>query len=337
MLDRLATLSPDVLNIIVYVESAALRFYIQDAVKRRFGVEKEFAVTAHTAKALINAKGDTVMVPLRGQKWMINVEADDIPLKDLLHGLDSNTAYGVTVYWIAKYSLYKKLVSANVVKNQGVYCFTMYAGRLGYYDIKLLYRGMVGERAHTPLSDNLLNFVAKSYTYDVQAVCDLFTAIRSGAEVSSKRDVVELVGIGGNTVDSFVIKLLTAKPKTLKGTRISVSHSVQLLRDLGYSYSYETIFNYMRATLTGIQEIKQLQMMGKYQRWEREIPENYDSKRIGRLRRFERVIMEEISLAKVLNLKLCMEKYGSKGSQELALIAVIYEFLNLVYKESCRK
>ena len=54
-----------------------------------------------------------------------------------------------------------------------------------------------------------LDYLKKNYTYDVDAVCKVFQGIVQGMEFKTTKDIINEVGIGGNTIDSFVIKLLT--------------------------------------------------------------------------------------------------------------------------------
>jgi len=59
----------------------------------------------------------------------------------------------------------------------------------------------------------------------------------------------------------------------------------------------------MMSAIDTMIEIKQLQVMGKFSKEIQEVPESYNEYKIKRLKRFYRVLLEDISLARILNLK----------------------------------
>lgn len=326
-LKRLEKLSDKVVNIIIYVTSPSLEYFIKTKLKEKFNVHRDFIVSVDTAKGLNNAKLDSYVAPLLCDKWLIHVNADKLGKKDLMSSLAKVTAYGVTVYWTSKYSVYKQLVGSDIVKKQGVHCPYFSFSRLSYGEIKQLHDEMVGKKKG--LNQELLDFVCKTYNYDVQAVCELFTMLKSGNEITSKREIIENIGVGGNSVSSFTIKILKAQPKTEKGKKKIMSDTIKLLEDLSISYKYDTIRRFMLHNIDGFIDMKQLQIMGVYNRPNKEIPESFDLKRLSMLKRFEHVVLNEVSLPRLLNLKLCLLQYNDFNS-EVALIQAISEFYNSI-------
>lgn len=326
-LKRLESLSGNVLNIIVYVQSASLEYHIKTTLKDRYKVHKDFVVSVDTAKALHNAKLDAYVAPLMCEKWLIHVNADKLNTKEVLAGLEKNTSHAITVYWTEKYGTFKQLSDSALVKKQGVYCPVFSFSRLSYGEIMHLHQVTLPKKKY--LNKELLDYVCKNYMYDVQAVCDLFAMIKSGNGVESRKDIIENVGAGGNSVSSLTVRILKSHPKKLKGKESSMREAVKLLEDLSYSYSYSTIRKFMLNNLEGFIEMKQLQIMGVYKRPNKEIPEAFDTKRLGMLRRFERVILEEVSLASLLNLKICLLQYNSFEGN-VALLQAFSEYFNSI-------
>jgi hypothetical protein len=362
MLSRFTSISTNVLSIILYVPSPAMTYFLQTVLKERFEMHKDFVVSVDTAKALQNAKLDSYVAPLMCEKWLIHVNADKLQKKELFAALANNTAHGITVYWTTKYMVYMQMTDSEIVKKLGVHCPNYSFSRLGYNDIKYLHTKMVGEkRALTP---ELLDYVCKSYNFDVESVCELFSFVKSGNPVETKRDIIEAVGVGGNSVSSLTIKILSvgsstykhpmagkAKPKPpkknadgserkkrpkmtprereIKFRTNALAATLKLLDDLSITYNYASIRRFMLSTVEAFIDMKQLQIMGLYGRVNREIPDTFDSKRMSMNKRFEQAVLTEISLPKLLNLKLCLLNYNSFNA-EIALIQAISEFFTSV-------
>jgi hypothetical protein len=324
-LQRLDLLSDSILNIIMFVPSPSLAYYIRGKLKTRFEVYKDFVISVDTQKGFQNAKLDSYVAPLICDKWLIHVDADKIAKKDLITGLNINTSHGITVYWTSKYNIFKQLTDLDIVKKQGVHCPSFSFSRLSYGEVLHLHKQMVGKKKE--LKTELLDYVAKNYRYDVQAICELFAMLNSGNDFQTKKDIIESVGVGGNSVSNLVIRILRSSPTSEKGKKKIAADAIKLLDDLSVSYKYSTIRRFMLNNLDGFIDMKQLQIIGVYNRINKVIPETYDTKRLSMLKRFERTILEEISLPKLLNLKLCLLKYTDFNS-EITLMQAISEYCN---------
>lgn len=328
MLERVEQLSTDISNIIIYTNSAILQNILKTKIRERFAIGKYMTKYADSGATLKQVKSETFMPPFGGGTWLVDVQSDKINIGDLAKQLNQVTTASITVYWTTNYLQFKKMCDLDVVKKQGVYCFTMYAGRLYPEDISYIHQNMLPEGSR--LSKELLDYLKKNYTYDVNSVCKLFDLILQGETIKTTKDIINKVGIGGNTVDSFVIKLLTSNPKTEKGLKKSVENMIILLEDLAVTYEYNTIRNFMRVTVNTILELKQLQVMGRYTRTIQNIPdEGYNKEKIQRLRRFESVILDDINIARVLKLKLVLESFTRYDSQ-IVLLEIISTYLSSI-------
>ena len=332
MLEKVDQLSLDIANIIIYTNSNSLQSFLKKRLKERFNIARNLTKYASKASELKEIKNETFTPPFGGGTWFLDIQADKLSLSDLGKSLNNVSNAAVCVYWFTNYAQFKKVCELEVVKRQGMYCFTMYTGKLYPEDITYMHEKMLPVEKRLP--KKLLDYLKKNYTYDVDAVCKVFQSISQGEEIKSTRDIINKVGMGGNTVDSFVIKLLTTNPKTEKGLKSSFEKAVVLLNDLSYSYEYRTIKNYMRSTLKTIIDIKQLQIMGLYTENLKNIPENvYDETKIQRMKRYDRVILNELNLGRVINLLLCIDKYDSFDT-ELSLIEGINSYLIWIYHKN---
>lgn len=329
MLEKIDFLSRDTAALIIYTNSAVLQTLLKKRIKERFEIARNLTKYADSASSLKEARNDTFTPPFGGGTWLVDIQADKINVGEIAKYLNNITSASISIIWVTNYTQYKKIIDLDAVKKLGIYCFTMYTGKLYPEDITYVHNMMLPEGKRMP--KKLLDYLKKNYTYDVDSVCQIFQAISQGEEFKTTKDIINKVGIGGNTIDSFVMKLLTTNPKTEKGLKSAMEKTLTLLNDLSYSYDYRAIKNFMRNCLNSIIEIKQLQMMGKYSESVTEIPEgSFHEDRIQRLKRYDKVILNELNLGRVLNLLLCLEKYNDFDT-EIALLKSINDYLVWIY------
>lgn len=334
MLEIFNRLSSETSNIIIYSNSPILQAVIKDTIKASLQIERNHSISVYTSSEYKDTKEQTMIPPFGGGLWLVDVNTEKITLKEIKKHIKEVSNSSVTVYWTESYAMYKKLIELEEVKNQGVYCKSFYFGRLETEDIDYLHTRIVPD--DNKLTKELLNYVKKNYTYDVQNVCTLFMKLKSGETVKTTKDIINMIGIGGNTIDSFIMKLLATNPKTEQGLKTSFVKILQLLTDLNYTYSYSEIKRFMLYSIDGIVDMKQLQIMGKYSRVRKDIPDTYPEKfvrRLNRLKRFEGRILEQVNLARVLNLKMCLEAYNDFDNQ-VALIQGILQYLIAIKKSN---
>lgn len=310
MIKKLEVINDNVLNIIIYSSSPTLDLMGRDILKKKFTKDKECVIDVNTVKELNTAKLDSNVSPLSGGKWLIHANVDKFSRKDLIKAINNNSSYGVTVYWTSKYKIYKDLTSLEVVKKMGVYCASYYLGRLSFADIMWVHDKQLGE-GNKYLSQDLKVYVAKNYAYDIEGIFELFRLLKSGYEVESKKDIINLIGVGNNSVEVIALALLRSSATTDKGKLMLSRKVLKLINDLNSEYDYRSIRNFMLNFLDGCLELKQLQIMGYYIGHNKIIPENFNEKRIMRLKRFEYTILNEISVPRILNLKLALKKYNN--------------------------
>lgn len=327
MVKELKRINIQTLNVILYVNNNALQYFIETLLKARFKVDGDYVLYANTAKSLREAYSETVVIPDSGERWLVNIDADSISKSDLIKSLNMVRPDSLNIYWVSKYKVYKDLINSDIVKKQGVYCYTNYISRLSERDIYDIFNDSFANRKKKVLDDKLLDFVAESYQWDIQAIFDLIAYLKSGNDFESKKDIVEVVGVGGNTVDKFTLNLLLCNVQSLAGKKKVISKYLKLLSDLSYSYKFSTIRNYMLSTINGFIDMKQLQIMGLYRRGKAKIPEVYDEKRLARLRRYEWAVLEKITLPRLLLLRQCL-KVNNNFNTEVELVKSIIMYID---------
>lgn len=309
MLERLDNLNENILNIVIYAPSEHMQVYLKNRIKETFKLDSNFIRDVVKTKEFEAAKLDSFVSPLYGGKWCIHVNTEKVDKKDILKGLNKNTDFALTVYWVDNYGLYKFITTSDNYTKQSAFALDLYMGKLTYTDIKRLLTELVPLEYR--LNSDLMHYVCDTYKYDVQAVFELINLLKSGNEFKDKKEIIDSIGIGGNSVDNLVLSLLRTQPKTESGRRTSLKKNLALLNDLSYSYKYSTIRNFMLNMLDGCIELKQLQIMGYYRKYEQDIPESFDSKRLNRIKRYANYILHEVTLPELLNLKTCIAMYNT--------------------------
>lgn len=329
MIKQLQSLNPNITNLVVYCDSSGLQYELLKLLQKVAECNSDTILNVSSSKELKDASVTILNAPFWGGKWFVDVDCEKLGLSDIVSSFRIDSPFALKVHWVTKYAMYKKLKDLDVVKKNKVNVSFYYMGKLSYDCIMRLHdMYKVGDE---PLLDgNLLKYVAKNYNYDVNGVCTLFTLLRSGDEVKTQKDIVELIGVGGNSIDKFLIKLLTTSYKTEKGLKTVISRRLKLLNDLNITYSYSAIKRIMESNLDSLLLIKQLQVMGKLNKIMPNIPESFEPSRLQRLKRYEGKLKDEISLPMLLNLKMLFTKHNTFNAEN-DLLLIIYEYIVLRY------
>lgn len=338
MLESIHSLPSTISNIVEFDSSSALNYITTNLITKRFNINSNYIVNISTVSQLKEYKSVVSSIPLEGDKWLLLIDTEKIGVSDCKKCIDSISSNAIILYHTDNYKLYKDLIGYTQFKNQveSHIGASLYLGRLTYSSVDILYDYYMegkNEVERNKFSSKLMKYIKQNYLYNPDLVCELFTRIKGGYVPSTEKEIIELVGVGGNTPQAFVIGLLTTSAKTDKGKLQFLKRNLALLSDLSTKYDYSEIKGYMLDALRGISDIKILQISGKYFDWYKEIPESYDTKRvnrINRLHRFDYVILNKITLRRVLNLRSCIEKYHS-FKVDYDLLKGLCEYANSLY------
>lgn len=336
MLANIKRFKEGVCNLIVYTPSEAISFAVFSALKKTLGVSRDSILTVDNKKQLKEMYEMTLVMPLNADKWLVTLNADNFESKDIIPLLRVANNFRFVFCKTTKYGDFKRMSEDRGVKDAGVATRALYLGRLESDDIDYLIEKVYKVNQCRNINPNVIKWLKKDYLYEPQAVCDLLEEIKSGALVERKADVIRLIGIGGNNVESVVISLLQLNAKDIKSYTSATRRIMKRVYDLSMKYTYDSIRNFMLSALTGVIEIKELQCAGKYRHAVKNIPENYSEIKINRLRRFERTIMTEIRLSRCLLLYRCIRDIYMPNS-ELALLMAINKYVGILETEKDRE
>lgn len=315
MISHIRTLSPNIAGIIEYINSDHINYLTMQLYCDKFGVFSDYILEVNNQKEFTRAKSVTKTLPLQGSNWLVVINADKVGVSEIKKGMKDMSLNAKFLFKTSKYLVYKDLISSPVVKSQSQLFSCLYFGRLFPEDISATYNFYMKDAVGGKLDDKLLRFITKGYQFDPDSVCELFSQVKAGNVPKTEQEVIEMIGVGGNTPQAFTINLLLTSSKTERGKKAFLKKSMNLLYDLSLKYDYNKIYNFILNTLKGIIEIKELQISGRYRSWGKEIPETYNMKRVSQLKRFEYVILNKITLRRVLCLLESLEMYRGYNAE----------------------
>lgn len=306
----------------VCTNSVFLKDYIIKTLMQRLKIERDYCVEVGTEKELKQARGDALVAPIEGKRWLVIIDLDKLKnIEVYKHEARRVNDNSFTLLLCSRYSTYLRVKRDNVLSKAN-YMLMMYMGSFAKGDISYIATKV------NVLSPKLVMYLEKNYRYDVNKVFELFNLLKQGTKVETTQDIVDLIGNGGITPSSIMMDLLVFEP-TVKAS-ITRKRKVLLnnLNDLARKMSYSQIYQQMYETLLCVIDIKSLNLNGKYMGYEKTIPEGYDEKRIRKIRRFMYMI-PDVSLCRTFYaLELFDEKQlNNYVNAEANCLYVILKFL----------
>ena len=330
MLEKIKDLPSTICNIIEYNNCESMEYITKQLVMNRFKVYNNYYYVADKLKVLKENIAMSNSIPLQGERWFIAVDVDKLGVSEAIKALDNTISTAIIIYVTHNYKNYKSLIDSKAFKQQSAinYAISLYLSKLNDATIEEIYNFYLMNKAKN-FDSKLMTYVKKNYKYNPDLVCNLFQAVKNGFMPKTEKEVVEMVGVGGNTPQALTVSLLTTTTKTDRGKKQFLKKNIALFEDLSVKFNYDTTYAYMISTLKGIIDIKQLQISGRYFEFYQNIPDNYEEsrkKRIQRLRRFEYVILNKISLRRTLVLLQCMQSKDFDKKQ--VILEGIYKYVN---------
>ena len=330
MLELIKDLPETVGNIVEYTTCSAIEYIAKQLIMNRFFVSGHYALEVDKVSNVKDALSTVTAVPIEGDRWMVVVDIDKIGVADTVKFLNTILSTAIVVYITHNYKNYQAVVDSKEFKQQAStnYAVKLYLSKLTEASIGVLYNYyLLGKPKNFP--DKLMKFVKKNYKYNPDLVCELFSKVKDGEMPKTEKDIIEMVGVGGNTPQALTVSLLTTTTRTEKGKKQFLKKNLMLFNDLSVKYSYDITYAYMISTLKGIIDIKELQISGKFFDFYQDIPDTYSEerkRRIQRLHRFESVILHRISLRRTLVLYQCMQTKSYDKQQ--AILQGIYQYVD---------
>lgn len=288
----------DMLNVLVIHSPVdAISAVALKQAKKAIGGNQTTVVEPTTLKALKSAMLDCLIAPFDAKRWTIIVDADRIgkvtDLVPLLKGV-GNTV--VLVLKTEKYGNYRRILDSKEAEFLGSSLKSTSFSSLEPSDISFLKKEF--DLSDTELPQRVITLLQKKYRFEPSAVYNLLDLIKNGEVVTKEKDVINLVGFGNNTLDSFLIYLLQIPSGGALHKR-TVSIVYNRLENLTSKYSYSTLCAFIGSNLRTLLDVKQLQVRGILRRTSCIIPESYNEKAILRLKRFYPTIKQSISFTRI--------------------------------------
>lgn len=302
--------------VILQTSSSRLEMYIQDKMKLKYHVHQEAMIDIQTKQNYKEVRDVIGVLPPFAERWLVLVNLDRNSDKDLMRLISQSTTC-CFVCTVHKYSIYKR-VKQELKEVNGVFDF--YINYLRRADLLYLYDAFVSE--DNRLTKNLFDFVAQGYSGDIDSIFELLIAINNGQKFTTRKDITDLLGAGGLTIESYIFQLLKPLSGSDTGLTSVVRNRVKVGYDLGQLFSWRTMYDMLSSSLGYLIEIKMLILSGDVYKDIRNLPDSYNEKRLAK---YQKYIwrLKELTMSELLRLRVSL---GSKVWDSDA------DFVNFIYK-----
>ena len=309
--------------ILLQTPSTQLGIYVWDKLRLRYHSNSDSIIDITAKKDLKRVKEICATSPPFGEKWLVRVPLGVVEQKEFVKLVQESIS--CVFFCISdKYKQFKGYKTA--FKDENIIdLYIMYMRRA---DMLYLYDALVPEVNR--LSKPLFDYVAQSYSSDIDAIFDLFLALNRGEEFTSRKDIADLCGLGNNSVESFVFTLLKPPSSTDKGIQSSMRNRVKIGVDLGNTLGWGTFYNFLNSSLESFIQIKMLMISGVVYKQIDTLPDVYDT---NKLAKYNKYIwrLGGIPLSRFLRIKSMLSLTGRWGSGSDFL-----EFIYGYYSESVK-
>jgi hypothetical protein len=321
---RIKYLPEELSTIILYATSNLATYLYETELKKHFSIDINSVFDCNTVKRTKRAQSVSLAAPITGGKWLINVDADDIQLSDILTLLKNQTYHGVCVFRFSKYSTYMRVRESKVMKELGTRVTNVYLGYLKSEDVYALYKLKYINEGGPALTDDLVEYICNTYNYDIDALFELFDVLKSGIIVENKNDIINIIGIGGASIESVLINAVSVKNNP---TDRRIKNWFKTLKVLTNKYEYRTIRNFMSTTLENFRDVKELQLVGNLRSFIEIIPEPFNEEKIKRLKRYY-FKLRYVSMYDVIVLRRLINESRKIKDAELGLITSFLKYFS---------
>ncbi len=302
---------------LVQTNSSRAEMYVHDTLKKVYNATLEDIFELKTKQNLRTLNELASVQPYMAEKWIFEIEYKAVAnIIETNKGIfeSPNICYFVKV---DRYKDFKKF------KNTIGSCNDLYLSYLHRDDIMYLL-------SEFSLSEKLKNFICGSYSRDVDKVFELCEHLSGGAEVSTQRDVVKLVGSSQGSINGYVLQLITAPPKTERGQARVYKNRLQYGLGLCRTYGARTFRNFLASTVHDMLQIKQLYMQGVIYNRVIDIPEQFDEKKLSKYNYLLDTIENSLSYEDLLGLYVKLQlKENKVWYTESDFVRFLYDY----YKE----
>lgn len=300
--------------------SQKLEMFMEDKLKRMLGSTNDTIIDLVNKKDIKEVKNIQTIDPPFAKKWLIRVDLKKFGVnKELLQLINEST----TCLFFCKADKYVTYKSFKDLCKKVDYFYDFYLNTLRRNDLLYLYTCFVPQS--NQLTKQLFDYVAQSYSADIEAIFDLFLELASGAEIKNRKDIADICGIGGNSIESFVFSLLKPPPITEKGVKTVLRNRLKAGLELADVYGLRKFYNFLNSALKSILDIKMLCMSGAVYKQLINLPDGYDERKLSKYQRYLWKI-KEIPTTRILRCKYMLTQ--SQGwNDELEFVLFVYSYM----------
>lgn len=293
--------------------------FVEDKLIENLGCTRGYVKEIKSLKGLKNADADARVYPIDSDCWLFKINCDkrENLFNPIIKNLENNVS-GVYLLYTTKYYIYKRFIDDKKMQSYGIQ--GLYLDRLDKEDIIYLYDNVV---KNNTLSKQLTSYVVENYGSDVDSLWKLFTALNTGAEFKTKKDIVQVCGTGGNTIQKLLLGILKSKTKKdmagkptderglesyNKGIKVIIRNKTKSFNELLGAYNIRYIQKGMISLVSALCDLKVLYISGDLYKKElnKEVLKGYDEKNINRGMKYWYTI-HELSLKELLYLRYNLE------------------------------
>lgn len=300
--------------------SQKLEMFVEDKLKRMLKSTNDTIIDLINKKDIKEVKNIQTIDPPFAKKWLIRVDLKKFGVnKELLQLINEST----TCLFFCKADRYVTYKSFKDLCKKVDYFYDFYLTSLRRNDLLYLYSAFVPQS--NQLTKQLFDYVAQSYSTDIEAVFDLLLELASGTEIKNRKDIADICGVGGNSIESFVFSLLKPPPVTEKGVKTVLRNRIRAGLDLAEVYGLRKFYNFLNSALKSLLDIKMLCMSGAVYKQITNLPEGYDERKLVKYQRYLWKI-KEIPMTRILRCKYMMIQ-SSGWNDEMEFILFVYSYM----------
>lgn len=307
----------DIAVAIVQTPSSKMMMFLQDKLKAKYGCRADSVIDVESKSDYKRIRSVLGVYPPFADKWFVQVNLDKFSDKELVSLVRQSTTC-LFFCTCSKYKTFKTFKEA--LKGVDGVC-DFYINSLRRADFVYLYDAFT--RQDNKLTKQLFDYVFKSYMGDVESVFDLLLQLNQGTKIESRKDITEICGLGGLSVESYIFDLLKDLSGSDKGLITVIKNRIKAGADLSESIGLKSMYNFMVRSIGLLCELKMLMISGVVYKSVRHLPDSFDE---AALARYQKYIwrLREIPLSKLLRLRKCLGQTVWKT--ELDFLGFVYSY-----------
>ena len=223
-------------------------------VQNRLNISNDNVIHIRTKEDFDTVKSlQGILTPTEG-RWLIYCDTtifiETNNLIDLM--LHSNTC--IFFIKVNYYKTYKDIKTRLKTKN----VFDYYVTYLNRPNLLYIYDSLVPKS--NGLTTQVITYLSKNYSSDIEQIFQLFDALRSGKVIDKPNDVVKCVGIGGNNIESFIFSLLTPISGSTKGLKLVKKKRYTQAYSIYNALGPKRFYDFYKKTLQDFLDIQMLRL-----------------------------------------------------------------------------